>query len=524
VPVEGEKIRQLLELAANRPQGNGEQPDSEPQTPPADPPHPPRLLTVAMATFDDFDGVYFSVQALRMYHPEVLDRISILVVDNDPTGNAAWPLKGLAGRLPEMRYVPCADVRGTAVRDLLFRYATSEWVMCIDSHVLFEPGVLARLVDYLETHPDSDDLLQGPIAWDELNGAVATHFDPVWREGMYGVWERDERGTDRDAVPFDIPMQGLGCFVARRESWLGFNPRFRGFGGEEGYLHEKYRQHGRRTLCLPFLRWVHRFERPRGIRYANRWDDRIRNYLIGWSELGIDDTDIVQHFTELVGPEVTERVVGELATERRNPFWFFDAIYCINLDRQPERWAEMQERFGKLGIAERVRRFAAVDTPGCHDIGCALSHRRIIDAAHQQGLDNVLVLEDDAVFLEGTRWCLRRSLDELALQTWDVLYLGGHRWGATYPRAPGCDHLELPTGLTCSHAVAYHRPVYERILADVPDTPEEVAIWRNRHMAIDQYLCGALKDRARFVTAPSVATQNTIRAQEDPALRDAFTI
>ena len=26
-----------------------------------------------MATYDDYDGVYFSVQAIRLYHPEVTD-------------------------------------------------------------------------------------------------------------------------------------------------------------------------------------------------------------------------------------------------------------------------------------------------------------------------------------------------------------------------------------------------------------------------------------------------------------------
>jgi hypothetical protein len=518
--MEGDKVRQLIELAANPQRADVEPADGEPRIPPAGPPHPPRLLTVAMATYDDFDGVYFSVQALRLYHPEVLDRLSILVIDNNPAGSAAWPLQQLAERVPELRYVPCDDVRGTAVRDLLFRFATSEWVLCVDSHVLFEPGVLARLVDYLDTDPESDDLLQGPIAWDELNGLVAAQFDPVWREGMYGVWGNDERGEDRDGSPFDIPMQGLGCFAARRSSWLGFNPRFQGFGGEEGYLHEKYRQHGRRTLCLPFLRWIHRFERPRGVQYTNRWEDRIRNYLIGWSELGLDESEVIDHFTQVVGAEVTERVVANLADERRNPFWFFDAIYCINLDRRQDRWAAMQRRFETLGIAGRVRRFPAIETP----LGCTLSHRRCIQAAHDQGLDNVLILEDDAIFLEGTRWCLRQSLDELAKREWDVLFLGGHRWGETFPPAPECRHLEIPGVITCSQAVAYHRPVFERLLADIPDTLAELAVWLRKHHAIDQYLAHELGHRARFVTAPSVATQQPILGQEDPLLRDAFTI
>jgi hypothetical protein len=28
-----------------------------------------KLLTIGMATYDDYDGVYFTLQSLRMYHP-----------------------------------------------------------------------------------------------------------------------------------------------------------------------------------------------------------------------------------------------------------------------------------------------------------------------------------------------------------------------------------------------------------------------------------------------------------------------
>ena len=82
-------------------------------------------------------------------------------------------------------------------------------------------------------------------------------------------------------------MQGMGLFACRKDAWPGFNPLFRGFGAEEGYIHEKVRQGGGRTLCLPFLRWMHRFNRPLGAPYPNIWEDRIRNYYIGWRELGL---------------------------------------------------------------------------------------------------------------------------------------------------------------------------------------------------------------------------------------------
>ena len=482
-------------------------------------PQPPRTLTLAMATFDDYDGVYFTVQSLRLHHPEVRDRVSILVLDNHPEGLAAPALKTLEANVPELRYVPCGEIRGTAVRDLLFRYATSDWVMVVDSHVLFSPGVIARLLDWLDAHPDCDDLLQGPALWDSLDGELATHFEPVWQAGMYGHWATDDRGRDPDAEPFEIPMQGLGCFVARRASWLGFNPRFSGFGGEEGYLHEKYRRAGRRALCLPFLRWVHRFDRPQGTRYVNRWEDRIANYLQGWREVGLDESAAIAHFREFAGREVTDSVVARLAAEARSPFAAFDAIFCITLD--DERWPRIVEQAAMVGIADRIRRLSAFRTDD-HHVGCALSHRRAIELADLQGLDNVLVLEDDVRFLWDAVRHLTPAVAELAGTPWHVCYLGGHRWGTRVGPTPPFAHLERPGSITTTHAIAYHRRLFGRLLAVLPDDEEAMAAWIREHGAIDQYLQRSLPDLAAFVTVPAVATQTSILAQEDPDFRERF--
>jgi hypothetical protein len=129
---------------------------------------------------------------------------------------------------------------------------------------------------------------------------------------MYGVWAFDSRGADPGAPAFDIPMQGLGVFACRRDAWPGFNRSFRGFGGEEGYIHEKIRQRAGRTLCLPFLRWVHRFARPLGTPYPNRWEERIRNYFVGFTELGLDTAPMEAHFAELLGAERASRMFDEL--------------------------------------------------------------------------------------------------------------------------------------------------------------------------------------------------------------------
>jgi hypothetical protein len=271
-------------------------------------------LTIGMATYDDYDGVYFSVQALRLFHPEIVADTTFLVVDNHPDGPCSAPLKRLENNIPNYRYVPSVERSGTAVRDLVFDKADSEFVLCMDCHVFVVPGALKRLLDHFDADPGTSDLLQGPLLFDDLAN-IASHFHPAWRAGMYGYWERDPRADDLDGPPFDIPMHGLGLFACRKAAWPGFNPAFRGFGGEEGYIHEKIRQAGGRTLCLPFLRWMHRFERPLGTPYPNRWADRIRNYLVGFREVGWPTGPIVEHFRGHLGRDEADRVIEAIELE-----------------------------------------------------------------------------------------------------------------------------------------------------------------------------------------------------------------
>lgn len=273
-----------------------------------------KKLTIGMATYDDFDGVYFSVQALRMYHPEIVEQSEILIIDNHPNGPCAESLKKLDQWIDGYRYLPLQDRQGTAVRDFIFHHAVGEYVLCIDCHVFMVPGAIKKLLDYFEADPDCRDLLQGPMFNDDLK-KVSTHFDPVWRKGMYGIWGQDPRGEDPEGEPFEIVMQGLGLFACRKDVWPGFNPQFRGFGGEEGYIHEKFRQMGGKTLCLPFLRWMHRFARPMGVPYPIKWKDRIRNYMIGFNELRLQTKPVKEHFNELLGEEIAQGIFAEIEKE-----------------------------------------------------------------------------------------------------------------------------------------------------------------------------------------------------------------
>ncbi len=271
-------------------------------------------MTIGMATFDDYDGVYFSLQAMRLYHPEILDQVEFLVIDNNPEGACSGALKRLETNIPNYRYVPAQGIKGTAVRELIFQEAYGEYVLSMDCHVFFAPGALDRLLGYYAKNPMTNDLLQGPLLFDDL-ASVATHFVPDWRDGMFGYWSDSEAGFDGDAAPFEIPNQGLGIFSCRKAAWPGFNPAFRGFGGEEGYIHQKFRNRGDKALCLPFLQWVHRFERPFGVAYRNTWEDRIRNYAIGWKEVGLPLDDMKAHFTAHTNAEIVASALRQLEQE-----------------------------------------------------------------------------------------------------------------------------------------------------------------------------------------------------------------
>jgi hypothetical protein len=267
-------------------------------------------LTVGMAMWRDFDGVYFTVRALEMYHRELAGQFEILVVDNKPEFSldpanrepqvsgetASERVRNLMAQLPGGRYEMYMDRQGTAApRDAVFRLARGEIVLCIDSHVLLAGGSLARTVEWFDDHPDFHGLVQGPLSYD--NGQISTHQDPVWGAGMLGTWGLDSRYSGPDGNPFDIPLQGLGLFGCRRADWLGFNRHFAEFGAEEGYIHDKYRQAGHEVLCLPWLEWGHRFAAVgQHAHYPSSMRQRIKNYLHGRLELGQDVDDVVQHF------------------------------------------------------------------------------------------------------------------------------------------------------------------------------------------------------------------------------------
>lgn len=257
-------------------------------------------LTIGMACYDDYDGVWFTIQSVLMYHRECIDDINFIVVDGNPESTHGKACEKLISKLTNKHgnnalYVKNISWQGTASRDYIFQYATTPYVLVLDSHVQVAPGSIARLIKFYDQNPDCADLVQGPLL-DDTGELFATEMQPIWDYNMYGKWLCDPSKLE-SGEPYEVEMMGLGLFSCVRKNWLGLNQKFKGFGGEEGYLHRKYKKAGNKVIIQPWLMWNHRFARPRGVPYPNEYIDRVKNYLIGWNELGDSVDEIIEYYS-----------------------------------------------------------------------------------------------------------------------------------------------------------------------------------------------------------------------------------
>ena len=309
-------------------------------------------LTAGLACHDDFHGVAFTIQSLKIHHA-LIDEF--VVVDNNPGSEQGQATKVFCKKHRDVKYVPFEVNGGTShTRGEIFRQATGDAVLVSDCHVLYYPGAIARLKQLYGSNPDTKNLYSGPMAHE--SGLINTHLSDKWGEGMWGQWAsawsctckkpqhfyftkeagqtqpRDllshqpiahcryckqqipsvtwEQHEGRylplgfrplginDDTPFEIPGMGLGSFSCMKHAWLGFNANHRRFGGEELYLHEKFRRAGHQAICLPYLKWWHRFQRPGGAKYHNTMWDKMRNYVLEFQELGLDLEPVRRHFVD----------------------------------------------------------------------------------------------------------------------------------------------------------------------------------------------------------------------------------
>lgn len=188
---------------------------------------------------------------------------------------------------------------------------------------------------------------------------------------------------------------------------------------------------------------------------------------------------------------------------------YFPRIAIISLphcsDRRERLAANLRER--GLAQASDLTWFEAVDGnaeplppwwkqgPGAW--GCRASQLAVLRAAQRDGLESVLILEDDAHFHHrAAEWL--SMLMPLLPDDWDFLYLGGQHM--TAPTATGDPRLLRGTCITRTHAYAVHRRAFASVIAQVSDLSLYEA---NPSWHIDHQFALGQRDRSWKAFAPA---------------------
>ena len=286
----------------------------------------PPSLAVGMAVGDRVEMLEATLETLRT-NTKGGRSVEVVVVDNTDPQHAEWVASCVSAY--DGTCVRFDAFHGNyAPKDLVFRAATADVVVCMDAHVFLGPKALPAIRNYYRDNPGSRDMLVGPMVGRAGDG-ITTHMSPKFGEDRnFGVWmggdDADPRGYEEDGEPFEVPMHGCGFFAMWASAWPGFCAGLRGFGTEEGYIHAKVRRGGGRVLCHPGARWWHSFRDSAAGNESSRnmaWTMRLRNQLIAWNDARLPVEMIRKQFAADIAadPELTRLFERLRKTEKTRP-------------------------------------------------------------------------------------------------------------------------------------------------------------------------------------------------------------
>lgn len=220
-----------------------------------------------------------------------------------------------------------------------------------------------------------------------------------------------------------------------------------------------------------------------------------------------------------------------------------DAVLVINLDTRTDRWNAFQNKLGPIFPSEKLHRLSAVrgtelpsygDSPWFGEgtgarasswagvAGCALSHRRAMEAVLQNEWKHVLICEDD---IELSSTDILPDISDMLHCTPDnaYLYLGYH---GVAPRGRLQEHMshgelwEVEGVLAC-HSYIVSNEVCRRMLPHLPDE-HNVWAWIARYRAIDNFCrdwMQSLAGVASYVAWPVLFRQQDLGSDIDTTHR-----
>jgi GR25 family glycosyltransferase involved in LPS biosynthesis len=188
---------------------------------------------------------------------------------------------------------------------------------------------------------------------------------------------------------------------------------------------------------------------------------------------------------------------------------FFDKIYCINLDKRRDRWAQASSEFKKYNLV--VERISAIDGSKINmsdikmnvfksiamsgAVGCSLSHINVIKHAKEKGYSKILILEDDVVFEENFIERFTNEIKHLP-EDWDMFYLSGNNLrSACLTRVNNFFYKTTFTFTTHSYAIT--SAIYDEIIDGASKLEEPIDEFYRKHIQ-QNYNCYIIRPHLSY--------------------------
>jgi GR25 family glycosyltransferase involved in LPS biosynthesis len=141
---------------------------------------------------------------------------------------------------------------------------------------------------------------------------------------------------------------------------------------------------------------------------------------------------------------------------------FFDRIYCITLKERPDRRAQVEEQFVRVGLAGRVAYWVVERHPTDCEQGIYESHMACMRQALADGARRILIFEDDVMFERFSPERFRAALAFLERHPdWQIFFLGCMVKRSRTTETPAVRQVACRC---LSHAYALHRPCAEQLV------------------------------------------------------------
>lgn len=165
-------------------------------------------------------------------------------------------------------------------------------------------------------------------------------------------------------------------------------------------------------------------------------------------------------------------------------FETFSKVYCLNLDRREDRWADTVKELNKWSLHNCVARVAAVDGRTLPvnlyglrsgDEGLLKTHLQLVIDAKKNNYKSILIMEDDIEFTDEVN-NIASYVKELP-NDWDMIWFGGNH----NIHGGNVHHFISNKIIKCNltyttHCFAINHTVYEKVIEVLTNSQKPVDV------------------------------------------------